>query len=64
MTATDVLIQAMESLEPKDIDAVLVVLVSKPQSDGVSITCLSNIQDKTEQVDLLLDAMGVLIHPE
>ena len=64
LTATDVLISAMEQLDPKDVDSVLVVLVSKPQPDGVQITCMSNIQSKTEQVDVLLDAMGVLIHPE
>jgi hypothetical protein len=54
----------MEQLEPKDVDFVLVVLVSKPQPHGVPVTCMSNIESKTEQVDVLLDAMGVLIHPE
>lgn len=63
VTATDVLIDAMGRLDAQRVSGIVVVLVSEPESDGISITCLSNIGDQISQVGALDMAKDAILHP-
>ena len=62
-TPTDVLIDAMCRLDPQNIRDIIVVLVSSPESDSVTITCISNMHDEIQKVGALDLAKDAILHP-
>lgn len=62
-TASDVLCDAMLRIEPGADYGIVVVLISPAESDGSTITVMSNIGDELRSIGALDHAKDAILHP-